>query len=420
MARYGLDDGSTFASVLHQARARGCGDRVAPDPGGGTAGHGRMGPECRSNAPVIRCPVCRRDDGDCGLRRQRAAAVLTEIYPVRWTGRRAVIALPEHIDVSNAGQIREELLSVINRGAGALIADLTTTISCDHAGADAVVRAYQRAAVSGTELRLVVTAPIVRRVLGLTGLDRLVSIYPSLEAATAARPPATVGPLAAARPEGSAVAITPAVIRKLIDALQDGVALVDSHGALALANVRLEEMFGYAHAELIGRPVDSLLPAGLRAAHRSHRAVYDRAPRARPMGARARLEALRKDGTTFPAEISLSPVATATATFTLTVIRDITEARRLADLPRAAVTAQQAHDGQDLLDAITTSLYDIGRGLQAAADLPHEMASEGIAEALQYLDDTIRHICATTFPRAASRQLLNGAGLRGSHQPGPR
>jgi anti-anti-sigma regulatory factor len=85
-----------------------------------------------------------------------------DIYPVQWTGRRAVIAFPEHIDVSNAGQIREELLSVINRGAEALIADLTATISCDHAGAEAVVRAHQRALASGTELRLVVTTPIVR------------------------------------------------------------------------------------------------------------------------------------------------------------------------------------------------------------------------------------------------------------------
>ena len=117
------------------------------------------------------------------------------------------------------------------------------------------------------------------------------------------------------------------------------------------------------------------------------------------MGARARLVAVRKDGTTFPAEISLSPVTTPTATLTLTVIRDITEAQPLADLPRAAATAQQARGGQDLLDAITTSLYDVGRSLQAAAGLPHELASEGIAEALQYLDDTIRHIRAITSSR---------------------
>jgi anti-sigma B factor antagonist len=105
-------------------------------------------------------------------------------------GRQAVVALPEHIDVSNAGQIREELLSVINRGAAALIADMTATLSCDQSGADAVMRAYQRALASGTQLRLVVTAQIVRRVLGINGLDRLISIYPSVEAATAAGMPA--------------------------------------------------------------------------------------------------------------------------------------------------------------------------------------------------------------------------------------
>ena len=60
----------------------------------------------------------------------------------------------EQIDVTNAGQIREELLLVINHGATALIADMTATVSCDHAGADAVVRAYQRAVVNGIQLRL--------------------------------------------------------------------------------------------------------------------------------------------------------------------------------------------------------------------------------------------------------------------------
>ena len=99
----------------------------------------------------------------------------------------------------------------------------------------------------------------------------------------------------------------------------------------------------------------SVLPTPI--AHRGHRAAYAEAPAARPMGARARLVALRKDGTTFPAEISLSPVATATGSFTLTVIRDVTEARRLADLADLAlvtVTAKQAHLGQGLLDSITT------------------------------------------------------------------
>jgi anti-sigma B factor antagonist len=124
---------------------------------------------------------------------------LEDLYPVEWADRQAVVTLPEHIGVSNAGQVREELLSVINRGATTLIADMTATVSCDHAGADALIRARQRATASGTELRLVVTAPIVARVLGLVGLDRTVSVYPSLDAAVAARLPAA----ADARTEGT-------------------------------------------------------------------------------------------------------------------------------------------------------------------------------------------------------------------------
>ena len=106
--------------------------------------------------------------------------------PVRWTGRQAVVTLPECIDRSNADQVREQLLLVINRGAVMLIADLAATLSCDYSGADALARACRRAVASGTDLRLVVIADVVRRVLSLTGLDRLISIYPTLEAAVAA------------------------------------------------------------------------------------------------------------------------------------------------------------------------------------------------------------------------------------------
>ena len=220
------------------------------------------------------------------------------------------------------------------------------------------------------------------------------------------------GLVAATRPDGPAAAITPAVVGKLVDALADGVTLTDGDGTLALVNLRLEEMFGYAHGELTGCPVESLVPIGLQAAHRGHQAAYAQAPTARPMGAGARLVALRQDGTTFPAEISLSPVATATGAFTLTVIRDVTEARRLADLAdlaRAAVAAKQAHDGQGLLDSVTASLYNVGLSLQAAADLRHDAASKGIAAALRQLDDTVRQIRDTTF-----------ATLRPETDPAPR
>lgn len=77
-------------------------------------------------------------------------------------------------------------------------------------------------------------------------------------------------------------------------------------------------------AELIGQPVEFLIPADLRAAHRGHRARYMQAPQSRPMGDGGQLVGLHKDGTTFPVQINLSPVPTATGHFTLTVIRDAT------------------------------------------------------------------------------------------------
>ena len=353
-----------------------------------------------------------------------AAAVPEDIYTVRWAGKQAVVTLPEDIDLSNAGEIREQLLSVINRGAAVLIADMTATISCDYVGAEAVIRAYQRAVISGTDLRLVVTAQIVRRVLSYNGLDRLVSIYPSLEAAQAVRAPAEVlglvprpasviadgqalprcstptgSHLAAAWPsDRNRAAVTSAELGSLVDALQDGVALADGDGVLVLASRRLEEMFGYEHGELLGQTVERLIPAGLQAAHRSHRATYAVAPRTRPMA--DRLVGLRKDATTFPVEISLSPVTTAAGHFVFAVIRDVTAARRLEDLidlARSAVAAEQAHGGPELLDAIITRLFQLGLSLQAAIDLPADMVGQCAEEALGHLDETIREIRDTAF-----------------------
>jgi anti-anti-sigma factor len=336
-----------------------------------------------------------------------------DVFPVKWAGRQAIVAFPEHIDVSNAGQLRDQLLSVINRGAAVLIADMTGTVSCDHAGVDAVARAYQRAVVSGTQLRLVVTAPVVRRVLGVEGLDRLVSIYPSLDAAIAASVPATEPlTLAPARTQTNGhqqtrpPVITPAVLWQLIDALGDGLALTGDDGEIVLVNRRVAEMFGYEQAELIGRPIEALVPADLREVHRSYRASYARAPQTRPMGERSRLVGLRNDGVTFPVEISLSPVPTATGHFILAVIRDAAETRRredLAALARAAATEQARH-GQELLDRVVSSLFQVGHSLQSAIDLPRETARERITEALDRLDDTIREIrdyVFTTRARAA-------------------
>lgn len=124
--------------------------------------------------------------------------------PPEWNERLAVVMLPEHIDSSNAATIRGELMSVLNRGATAVIADMTRTLSCDSSGIGALGRICRRAVSSGTELQLIVTSPVIRAALSLSGTDQLVSIYPSREAALAARAPVALPglvPLEAAAPQ---------------------------------------------------------------------------------------------------------------------------------------------------------------------------------------------------------------------------
>jgi anti-sigma B factor antagonist len=116
-----------------------------------------------------------------------------ERFPVQWSGRTAVVSLPAEIDLTIADALREALLSVLNQGAVALIADMTATTFCDSAGITALVRAAKRAAATGAEMRLAVTAPQVLRVFTLVGIDRLIDIHPSVAAARASLPDQTGG-----------------------------------------------------------------------------------------------------------------------------------------------------------------------------------------------------------------------------------
>lgn len=120
-------------------------------------------------------------------------AVSAAPYSVRWAGRLAVLTGPDEIDVSNAGRLLDKLLSVLDREPVTVIVDLTGTTFCDSAGMNAIVRARKRAAAEQVELRLVVAALAVRRVFAVTGLDRMIDIYPSLAASLAAGPPARAG-----------------------------------------------------------------------------------------------------------------------------------------------------------------------------------------------------------------------------------
>jgi PAS domain S-box-containing protein len=96
----------------------------------------------------------------------------------------------------------------------------------------------------------------------------------------------------------------------LLEAAPDAMVCVDQDGRMALVNAQAERLFGYDREELVSQPVEILVPDAARKVHPGHRARYVTDPKPRPMGAGMELAARRRDGTTFPAEISLSAIDT--------------------------------------------------------------------------------------------------------------
>ena len=118
--------------------------------------------------------------------------------------------------------------------------------------------------------------------------------------------------------------------QSLLEAAPDGIVIVDEDGRITLVNAEVERMFGYAPDELVGEPVERLLPVGLAAAHRRECADYQSHADVRPMSDLADLVGRHRDGHEIPVEVSLSPMHSGTGMRVIAAVRDVTERRRAA------------------------------------------------------------------------------------------
>lgn len=163
----------------------------------------------------------------------------------------------------------------------------------------------------------------------------------------------------------------------IVESAPNALILVNKEGKIAFANSQTERLFGFNRNELIGQPVEMLIPARLSGGHTGYRNAFFEAPKARSMGAGRELFALKKDGTEFPVEIGLNPLVTVEGTLVLAAIIDITERKKAEERFRLVVeSAPNAmvlinKDGQiTLVNGQTENLFGypraelIGQGVE--------------------------------------------------------
>jgi protein-histidine pros-kinase len=193
------------------------------------------------------------------------------------------------------------------------------------------------------------------------------------------------------------------VSEAIVEAAPDGIVTVDARGEIAYANRAFEQLFGYSRAELIGQPIELLVPDELRARHVTSRNAYLGNPHMREMGAGTELLGRRKDGSVFPVEIMLSPIEGDAGARAVAVVRDVTRRRRAEEerdrlmqeaqaslVAREELVAIASHDLRSPLSGVKLQLQALERRVGKLSDA---VSGAWLAERIRLVDDTIDHTC---------------------------
>lgn len=172
----------------------------------------------------------------------------------------------------------------------------------------------------------------------------------------------------------------PDLARSALEAAPDAMIIIDTGGLIRFVNNQVFALFGYTREEIVGHPIETLMPERFRSRHIGHRSEYMAHTRVRPMGQNLELYGLRRDATEFPVEISLSPVVDGDQTLVVAAIRDVSDRQRIQNelvaaravaederesADRARESADRANQGKSRF--LATASHDLRQPLQALA-----------------------------------------------------